>query len=171
VGWGADVEATTYLYAIAAAGMSFAGLSVLTMILRQMLGGQMTKFDTFVARSWIQLGFLVTFGAILPPLFALFEIPTPMVWHISSGLMAIMLACWALTFPRRRWATNPGPLPAFVIAFVAAMGLIALVLAANAIAMPVARLPALYSASITAVLVDAAGWFLFACAHWYDALQ
>src|SRR5579863_3401739 len=88
---GDSVEAISYLYAIAAAGMSFAGLSVLTMILRQMLGGQMTKFDTFVARSWIQLGFLVTFGAIVPPLLGLFELPAPMVWRISSASMAIIL--------------------------------------------------------------------------------
>ena len=168
---GANVEATGYLYTIAAVGMSFAGLSVLTMILRQMLGGQMTKFDSFVARSWLQLGFMITLGSILPPLLALFEVPTPMFWRISSGLMAIMLGCWALTFPSRRWATNPAPLPIFVIIFVAAMGLIALALAANAIAMPVARLPAVYAASITAILVDAASWFLFAWAHWYDALQ
>src|SRR6516225_2756895 len=110
-------------------------------------------------------------GSILPPLLALFEGPTPMFWRISRGLMAIMLGCWALTFPSRRWATNPAPLPIFVIIFVAAMGLIALALAANAIAMPVARLPAVYAASITAILVDAASWFLFAWAHWYDALQ
>jgi hypothetical protein len=165
------VDATGYLYAIAAAGMSFAGLSVLTMILRQMLGGQMTKFDTFVARSWIQLGFTVTFGSVLPPLLALFELSTPMVWQISSGVMAIMLGCWALTFPHRRWATNPGPLPVFVIISLAALVLVALALAANAVTVPVARLPAVYSASVTAILVGAAGWFLFACAHWYDALQ
>lgn len=31
----------------------------------------MTKFDSSVARTWIQLGFIVTFGAILPPLLGL----------------------------------------------------------------------------------------------------
>ena len=165
------MEATAYLYTLAAAGMSFAGLSVLTMILRQMLGGQTTKFDTFVARSWIQLGFMVTFGAVVPPLLGLFEVSTPMVWRISSGLIAILLGCWALTFPARRYATNPAPLPLPVISFVAAMGLIAFALAANAVTIPLARLPAVYSASTTAILVAAATWFLWACAHWYDAVH
>jgi len=165
------VDATGYLYAMSAVGMSFAGLSVLTMILRQMLGGKMTKFDTFVARSWIQLGFMVTSGALLPPLLALFEVSTPMGWRLSSGLMAIILGSWAMTFPPRRWATNPGPLPIFVIISVAAMGLIVLALAANAIAMPVAHLPGVYAAAVTTIFVDAAMWFLFACAHWYDAVQ
>jgi hypothetical protein len=163
------VEAFGYLYTIAAVGMSFAALSVLTMVLRQILGGQMTKFDTFVARTWVQLGFMVTFGAILPPLLALFEASAPVVWRISSGAMAIILGSWALTFPRRRQATNPTRLPVQVITFSAAMDLVALALAANAIAVPLERLPGVYAASVTAVLIGAAMLFLFAFARWYDA--
>ena len=159
------MEASGYLYTIAAVGMSFAGLSVLTMILRQILGGQMTKFDSFVARSWIQLGFMITLGAILPPLFALFKVSTPTVWHISSALMAIILGSWTLTFPRRRLATKSTRLPAQVIIFLAAMGLIALAFAANAIAVPVERLPGIYAASVTAILVGAAMLFLFTFVH------
>ena len=163
------MEASGYLYTIAALGMSFAALSVLTMVLRQILGGQMSKFDTFVARSWVQLRFMITFGSILPPLLALFDVSTPMVWRISSGLMAIILGCWASTFPQRRLATNPTRLPRPMIIFVAAMVLTALALAANAIAAPVGRLPGVYAASITAILIGAAMLFLFAFAHWYDA--
>jgi hypothetical protein len=163
------VAASGYLYTIATVGMSFAGLSVLTMILRQMLGGHMTKFDSFVARTWVELGFMITFGSILPPLLGLFEVSTLVVWRISSGLMAIILGWWALTFPRRRLATNPTRLPIPVIIFSAAMDLIALALAANAIAVPVERLPGVYAASVTAILIGAAMLFLFAFVHWYDA--
>ena len=163
------MEASGYLYTIAAAGMSFAGLSVLTMILRQIIGGQLTKFDTFVARTWVQLGFMITFGAILPPLLGLFEVPTPVVWRISSGLMAIVLGWWALTFPRRRYATNPTPLSIQVRTFSVSMDLVALALVANAIAVPVERLPGVYAACATAILVGAALLFLFTFAHWYDA--
>ncbi|MHB8815687.1 MAG: hypothetical protein ACYDAE_20825 [Steroidobacteraceae bacterium] len=149
--------------------MSFAGLSVLTMILRQMLGGQMTKFDSFVARTWVQLGFMITLASILPLLLGLVEFSTPMVWRISSASMAIILGYWAATFPRRRHATNPTRLPMAVITFLVAMILIALTLAANAIAVPVERLPGVYAASVTAMLIGAAMLFLFAFVHWYDA--
>lgn len=159
-----------YLYAISAAGMSFAALSVLTMVLRQILGGQMTKFDSFVARSWVQLGFMITFGSIQPPLLGVFEAPTPVVWRISSGVMAVILGSWALTFPRRRLAVNPTRLPVPVIIFVAAMVLAALAFAVNAIGVPVERLPAVYAASVTAILIGAAMLFLFAFARHYDAL-
>ena len=164
------MDASGYLYAMAAVGMSFAGLSVLTMILGQMLGGQMNKFDGFVARSWVQLGFMITFGSILPPLLGLFEVSTLMVWRISSGLMAIVLGGWALTFPRRRHAVKSTPLPMPVILFCAAMDLVALALAANAVAVPVERSRGVYAASITAILIGAAALFLFAFVHWYEAL-
>jgi hypothetical protein len=114
---GADVDAFGYLYTIATVGMTFAGLSVLTMILRQMLGGRITKWDSWVTRTWIQLGFMTTFGSILPPLLTLFAAPAPIVWRISSGVMAIILGSWALTFPRRRRAVNPTRLPLEVVMF------------------------------------------------------
>jgi hypothetical protein len=164
------VDASGYLYAMAAVGMSFAGLSVLTMILGQMLGGQMNKFDGFVARSWVQLGFMITLGSILPPLLALFEAPTPMVWRTSSAVMAIILGFWALTFPRRRRAAKSTPLPRQVVTFCVAMDLVALALAANAIVVPVERLAGVYAASVTAILIGAALLFLFAFVHWYEAL-
>jgi hypothetical protein len=113
---------------------------------------------------------MITLGSILPPQLALFEVSTPMVWRISSGLMAVILGSWALTFPRRRTATKATRLPTQVTIFVAAKVLIALALAANAIAVPVERLPGVYSASVTAILVGAAMLFLFTFVHWYDAL-
>jgi hypothetical protein len=163
------MDASGYLYAIAAAGMSFAGLSVLTMILRQILGGQLTKFDGFVARTWVQLGFMVTLGSILPQLLALLEVSTPMVWRISSAVMAIFLAYFTLTFPRRRLATNPTSLPIQVKSFLAAMGLVVLALAANATAVPAERLAGVYAVSVTTILIGAAMLFLFTFVHWYDA--
>ena len=164
------MDAFGFLYAMTAVGMSFAGLSVLTMILRQMLGGKMTKFDSFVARTWVHLGFMITFGSILPPLLTLFEIPAPLVWRASSGLMAIILFCWAVTFPRRRRATNPTRLPLPVISFVVAMDLVALTLGGCALAAPIGRLAGVYAASLTAILIGAAMLFLFTFVHWYDAL-
>jgi hypothetical protein len=72
------VDASGYLYTIATVGMTFAGLSVLTMILRQMLGGRLTKWDSWVTRTWIQLGFMTTMASILPPLLMLFGGPAPL---------------------------------------------------------------------------------------------
>jgi hypothetical protein len=163
------VDAFGYLYTIAAVGMTFAGLSVLTMILRQMLGGQITKWDSFVTRTWVQLGFMTTFGSILPPLLMLFEVPTPLAWRIPSGVMAVILGSWALTFPRRRQAVNPTRLPAQVVIFSLSMDIAALALAANAIIVPAGLLAGVYAAAVTAILIAAGMLFLFAFVYWYDA--
>jgi hypothetical protein len=163
------VDASGYLYTIATAGMTFAGLSVLTMILRQMLGGQITKWDSWVTRTWIQLGFMTTLGSVLPPLLLLFEAPAPIAWRISSGVMAVILGSWALTFPRRRKAVNPTRLPLEVVIFTLAMDIAALALAANAIVVPGGLLAGVYGAAVTAILVAAGMLFLFTFAYWYEA--
>jgi hypothetical protein len=163
------VDASGYLYTIATVGMTFAGLSVLTMILRQMLGGRITKWDSWVTRTWVELGFMTTLGSILPPLLILFESPAPIAWRISSGVMAVILGSWALTFPRRRKAVNPTRLPLQVVMFSLAMDIAALALAANAIVVPVELLTGVYAAAVTAILIAAGLLFLFAFVHWYDA--
>ncbi len=164
------MDPSGYLYTIATVGVTFAGLSVLTMILRQMLGGRMTKWDSFVTRTWVQLGFMTTFGSILPPLLTLLGAPAPIAWRVSSGAMAVILGCWALTFPRRRLAVNPTRLPLQVVVFSLAMDIGALALAANAIVLPGERLAGVYAAAVTAILIGAGMLFLFAFVHWYDAL-
>jgi hypothetical protein len=163
------VDAFGYLYTIATVGMTFAGLSVLTMILRQMLGWRITKWDSWVTRTWVELGFMTTLGSILPPLLILFESPAPIAWRISSGVMAVILGSWALTFPRRRKAVNPTRLPLQVVMFSLAMDIAALALAANAIVVPVELLTGVYAAAVTAILIAAGLLFLFAFVHWYDA--
>jgi hypothetical protein len=163
------VDATGYLYTIAAVGMSFAGLSVLTMILRQLLGGQITKWDSWVTRTWIQLGFMTTLGSILPPLVTLFEAPAPIAWRVSSGVMAVILGSWALTFPHRRHAVNPIRLPLQVVTYCVAMDIAALALAANAFVVPGEFLAGVYAAAVTAILVGAGLLFLFAFVRWYEA--
>jgi hypothetical protein len=163
------VDASGYLYTIATVGMTFSGLSVLTMILRQMLGGRMTKWDSFVTRTWIQLGFMTTFGSILPPLLMLFGVSAPIAWRVSSGGMAVMLGSWALTFPRRRLAVNPTRLPVQVVIFSLAMDIVALALAANASVVSGELLAGVYAAAVTAILIGAGMLFLFAFVRWYDA--
>ena len=163
------MDASGYLYTIATVGMTFAGLSVLTMILRQLLGGRLTKWDSWVTRTWIQLGFMTTLGSILPPLLLLFAAPAPMVWRIPSGVMAVILGSWALTFPRRRQAVNPTRLPLQVIVFTLAMDIAALALAANAIVVPGERLAGVYAAAVTTILIGAGMLFLFTFVYWYEA--
>jgi hypothetical protein len=100
----------------------------------------------------------------------LFGGPAPIAWRISSGIMAVILGGWALTFPRRRLAANATRLPVQVVIYSLAMDIVALVLAANAIVVPVEQLAGVYAAAVTAILIGAEMLFLFAFVRWYDAL-
>lgn len=163
------MDASGYLYTIATVGMTFAGLSMLTMILRQILGGGMTKWDSFVTRTWVQLGFMTAFGSMLPPLLMLFGPPAPIAWRISSGVLAVILGSWALTFPSRRHAVNPTRLPLQVVIYSLSMDIAALALAANAVVVPSELLAGVYAAAVTAIQTGAGLLFLFAYVYWYDA--
>jgi hypothetical protein len=96
--------------------------------------------------------------------------PAPIAWRTPSGVMAAILGCWALTFPRRRQAVNPTHLPLPVVIFLLAMDIAALALAANAIVVPGERLAGVYAAAVTAILIGAWMLFLFAFVHWYEAM-
>jgi hypothetical protein len=112
---------------------------------------------------------MTTLGSILPPLVTLFAVPAPIAWRISSGVMAVILGSWALTFPRRRHAMNPIRLPLQVVTYCVAMDTAALALAANAIVIPGEFLAGVYAAAVTAILIGAGLLFLFAFVRWYEA--
>jgi hypothetical protein len=113
---------------------------------------------------------MTTFGSILPPLLILFGGPAPIAWRISSGVLAVILGSWALTFPRRRQAVNPTRLPLLVVIYSLAMDVAALALAANALVVAGELLAGVYAAAVTAILIGAGVLFLFAFVHWYDAI-
>ena len=90
--------------------------------------------------------------------------------RMSSGVVAVILGSRALTFPLRRRAANPTPLPLEVVIYCVAMDIAALALAANAIVVPGELLAGVYAAAVTAILIGAGMLFLFAFVHWYDAI-
>ena len=67
----------TYLYTLASLSVTFVGFSALVIILRQTMGGEMSKLDILITRIFIQLGFIVAGGAMLPALLQLFALPPP----------------------------------------------------------------------------------------------
>jgi hypothetical protein len=95
--------------------------------------------------------------------------PAPLAWRISSGVMAVILGSWALTFPHRRHAANPTHLPLQVVMFLLSMGVAAVALVANVFVVSGERLAAVYTAAVTAILIGAGMLFLFTVAHWYEA--
>ncbi len=148
---------SAYLFTLATLAITFVGFAALVIILRQALGGEMLKLDVLLTRIFIQLGFLVAAGAMLPPMLALFGWPERSVWRISSIVVAIPTVLFALIYPVRRRAASRARTPAKVwldvlLLLVAAAGLLAN--AAGSLNDPG---PALFAASLSGI-VCLSGW-------------
>jgi hypothetical protein len=59
-------SAWSCLYTLAALSVTFVGFSSLVVVLRQTMGGEMSQLDVLITRTFIQVGFLVAAGAMLP---------------------------------------------------------------------------------------------------------
>jgi hypothetical protein len=92
----------SYLYTLAALSVTFVGFSSLVIVLRQTMGGEMSKLDIFITRTFIQVGFLVAAGAMLPGLLTQFQSPQESTWRLSSAVTAVPVLFFACTYPARR---------------------------------------------------------------------
>ena len=149
--------AWSYLYTLAGISVTFVGFSSLAIVLRQTMGGQMSKLDILITRTFIQLGFLVAAGALLPALLTLFHLQETATWRLASALTAVPVVAFAVTYPvRRKLASGVRTPPMIWIDALAMLGF-ALLLGCNALGVLVTSGPGPYTAALTGVLF-VSGW-------------
>jgi hypothetical protein len=105
-----ELPATGYLYNLTLISVTFAGFAALIAAFRQMVGGQLTRHDAFLIRSALLRSLIIIICALLPPMLALFEIPAPIIWQISSFTAAGLIAMFTLAWPtivRRKVTSLP----------------------------------------------------------------
>jgi hypothetical protein len=147
-----ELPGSIYLYALATVSITFVGFSALLIVFRQSMGGELTRYDTYFTLSFIQAGFIVTAGALVPPLLALFEWSHDVVWRISSTVIAIPILWFVVSVPARRRAATRRPVPAFVWALLSVQAAAALALVLRAAGRLDAPAGAVYALAITAML-------------------
>ena len=152
-----ELQGATYLFTLAALSVTFVGFSALVIIIRQTLGGQMSQLEILITRIFIQLGFMVTAGAMLPPLLALFELPPPLIWRISSLAAAIPSFLFAVTYPARRRAASGVPTPLVIWLDVMVLLAAVAVLILNCAGIGIAPGPGPFAAALTVILF-LSGW-------------
>lgn len=157
-----EPSGSTYLYALAAVSITFVGFSALLVIFRQARGQAMTRYESYFVLSFVQPGFIVTAGSLLPSVFALYGMPVSRVWQASSLIIAIPIIIFAAALPKRRRAATPTPLPRYVQILRWLQILIAVYLIANAFGVPGPAAIGPYAASLTALLFTTAIAFVVA---------
>lgn len=114
-----DIKGATLLYTLAELMVTFAGFFALLLSLRHSVDVRLSNLDRLLAKTVVTHLFILTAGALLPPLLALYGIPESRIWKIAAVLFALPMLSSLLTYPhRRRKAADSWPFPAVFAVFV-----------------------------------------------------
>jgi len=105
------------VYTLATLMITFAGFSALLLALRPAAGARLSLLDRYLAKTVMTWIFVLTTGALLPALFALYDIQEKSIWRGSAVLFAIPMLSLQVTYPyRRHKVVGKGPpLPVFAV--------------------------------------------------------
>jgi hypothetical protein len=110
-----ELPGSAYLYALATISITYAGFAALIVVFRQTTTGKLTSYDLFFVRSVLLRSFIVIVCAMLPPVLALFDLPHPTIWRISSLIAGLLQAVFVLTWPLRRRSISDVPITKWIL--------------------------------------------------------
>ena len=114
-----EVKGAILLYTLAGLMITFAGFSALLLFIRPAAGARLSLLDRYLAKTVMTHVFVLTAGALLPALFALYDIQGKWIWRGSAVLFAVPMLSLQVTYPlRRRKAVGNGPPPPIFAVFV-----------------------------------------------------
>jgi hypothetical protein len=143
-----ELPGQDYLFNLSLVAISFAAVSALVMLIRQFMGGGLSKYDIHLIASYISYAFVLSLLGLLPPLVSLFPLAPRMLWTISSGLAVLIFAPVLASVIYRRKRASPHPVPLVVKASFCLHGLSNILLLANAAIAPWQGIQ-LYAAALT----------------------
>ncbi len=130
-----EVKGATFLYTLAGLMITFAGFSTLLLALRPAAGARVSLLDRYLAKTVMTYVFVLTAGALLPALLALYDIKEDLIWRGSSVLFAVPMLSLQATYPRRRRkTTGQGPPPAIYAVLVVLGSAVTLAMLCHALA-------------------------------------
>jgi hypothetical protein len=97
-----ELKGATLLYTLAGLMITFAGFSALLLTLRPAAGARLSLLDRYLAKTVMTHIFILTAGALLPSLFALYDAQEEWIWRGSAVLFALPMLFLQVTFARRR---------------------------------------------------------------------
>jgi hypothetical protein len=151
-----ETNGTILLFTLAGLMVTFAGFSTLLVSVRQTAGASLSALDRYLARTVLIHLMLLTAGALLPSLLALYDLPAHRIWRISAVLFGVPKLLLLATYPHRRYKAVGGYPPPIVFAVFIVFG--SAVVLAMMICILVG-LPHAAAAYVTALIVN-----FFTCA-------
>ena len=159
-----ELPGANYLYALATVSVTFVGFSALLLVFRETIGGRMTGYDSYFTLSFMQAGFIVAAGGLLPQLLAFYEMSHTSVWRASSLTMAIPIFLFVAKIPGRRRAATKASIPFYVGFLLLFQFLAGAYLVLNAVGWPAPPQLAPFALALTVMLFTTAIAYLTALA-------
>src|SRR5271169_4051949 len=146
-----ELKGATLLYTLAGLMITFAGFSALLLTLRPAAGARLSLLDRYLAKTVMTYIFVLTAGALLPALLALYDIQEKWIWRSSAVLFALPMLSLQVSYPRRRRKViGSGPPPGIFAVFVVLGSAVTLAMLGSVLA----GLPYSAAAYITALTID-----------------
>ncbi len=146
-----EVKGEAVLFTLAGLMITFAGFSALLLGLRQAAGARVSRLDRYLAKTVITYILVLTAGALLPSLLALYDVPEKRIWPACAVLFALPMLSLQVTYPyRRRKVVGKGPPLAIVAVFVVLGSAVTLAMLGSVLA----GLQYTAAAYVTALIID-----------------
>ncbi|MGO9949377.1 MAG: hypothetical protein ACLPWG_21320, partial [Steroidobacteraceae bacterium] len=84
-----EFKGATLLYTLAGLMITFAGFSALLLTLRPAAGARLSLLDRYLAKTVMTYIFVLTAGALLPALLALYDVQEKWIWRGSAVLFGL----------------------------------------------------------------------------------
>jgi hypothetical protein len=160
-----ELPGANYLYALATVSVTFVGFSALLLVFRDTIGGRMTRYDSYFTLSFMQAGFIVAAGGLLPQLLAFYEMSHISVWRASSLIVAMLMFLFVAKIPARRRAATKEPIPFYVGFLLLVQFLAGVYLVLNAVGWPTPPQLAPFAMALAALLFTTGIAYLIALAR------
>jgi hypothetical protein len=160
-----ELPGANYLYALATISVTFVGFSALLLVFRETIGGKMTRYDSYFTLSFMQAGFIVIAGGLLPHLLAFYGMSETSVWRAASAIMVVPILLFVGNTPRRRRVATKQPAPLYVRLLLLLQFLAGAYLLLNAVGWPASPHLAPFALALTVMLFTTGFAYLIALAR------
>jgi len=122
-----------YFLNLAQVSIGFVGFSTIAVVLREMIGTPLDRFQTLIVRYVIECGLAATIYALGGVLLAVAGLTAPLLWRIASAALGVFGLVYPLHYLHRRRRLKTGPLPSYAVTIFLATSAVDAVLWLNAL--------------------------------------
>jgi hypothetical protein len=105
-----------YFLNLAQVAIGFVAFSTIAVVLREMMGMPLDRFQTLLVRFVIECGLAATIFALAAVLLAVVGLTPPLLWRVASAALGVFGLAYPIHYVYlRRRRVRPGPLPLYAV--------------------------------------------------------